>query len=83
MDDNLAIFLLMAVAIGAAVALTIATAWMRGNRRSAARTAIDGGAAETFERLSSENDQLKAEVSRLEARVEVLDSLAPPSGASH
>jgi hypothetical protein len=77
MDDTLAIFLLMAVAIGAAVVLTLVTSWMRANHRSAAKPAIDGGAAETFERLSSENDQLKAEVSRLAARVEVLEPLAP------
>jgi hypothetical protein len=76
MNDNLAIFLLMIVAIGAAVALTAVTAWIRATHRGGGEPATTGGTIGTVERLTSENDQLKDEVSRLEARVQVLEPLA-------
>ncbi len=71
MDDNLAIFLLMLAAIGAAVTLILATASMRRRNRLAS-TAETGKVA----RLERENGELKGQVGLLEERLQVLERIA-------
>ena len=71
MDDNLAIFLLLLVSIGAAVTLVLVTGWMRGRNRLAL-TAETGKVA----RLESENSELKSHVGLLEERLQVLERIA-------
>ena len=71
MDDNLAIFLLLLVSIGAAVTLILATTWMRGRNRLAL-TAETGKVAV----LESENSELKGQVGLLEERLQVLERIA-------
>jgi hypothetical protein len=71
MDDNLAIFLLLLISIGAAVTLILATTWMRGRNRLAL-TAETGKVAV----LESENSELKGQVGLLEERLQVLERIA-------
>ena len=71
MDDNLAIFLLLLISIGAAVTLILATTWMRGRNRLAL-TAETGKVAV----LESENGELKGQVGLLEERLQVLERIA-------
>ncbi len=71
MDDNLAIFLLLLISIGAAVTLILARTWMRGRNRLAV-TAETGKVAV----LESENSELKGQVGLLEERLQVLERIA-------
>ena len=73
MDDNSAIFLLMAVAIVAAVGLTVATAWIRSGRQAGGQVAS----------LMNENAQLKREVSQLEERLQALGAGRLGSDSAH
>jgi len=80
MDDNLAIVLLMAMAILAALVLTLSLARMRGRHRLA-----EAAAGETIAALGSENARLQSEVSRLGARTAVLERIAtdPSTRTAH
>ena len=70
MDDNLAIFLVLTIAITAAVILMVATSWMKTKRR-ALELQPSGMAT-----LQGENETLKAQVARLENRLHVLERIA-------
>jgi hypothetical protein len=76
MDTNLAIFLIMAVAMTAAVILIIATTWIRARHRHAALALQAGADAGTISLLSQENETLNAQVERLEGRLQVLERIA-------
>ena len=71
MDDNLAIFLVMALAINAAVVLILVTNWMRARERSR----LASGAAEVIQ-LTAENERLNDEVSGMKSRLAVLETIA-------
>jgi len=80
MDDNLAIFLVISLAISAAVVLIVATTWIRSRHRllaeaGAARLA-GSEAAERVGELTGENHRLKDKVTRLEDRIAVLERIA-------
>ena len=70
MDDNLAIFLVLTFSISAAVILIVATSWMRMKQR-AHELQPPGLTA-----LADENATLKAQVTRLEERLHVLERIA-------
>jgi hypothetical protein len=80
MDDNLAIFLIMAVAIAAAVALTSLTAFIRAKYRNGGLpttlnlAGADG--ADSSPLLAAENSELRGQVNRLEHRLRVLEAIA-------
>lgn len=63
MDDNLAIFLVMAVAIAGAVALIVLTRWVRIGQHELAGT------------VRLENEALRGEVMRLQDRLATLERL--------
>ena len=71
MDDNLTTFLIMAVAITAAVALIIMTHWIRAREKRR----LAGSATEIIQ-LSVENDRLQDEVSAMKSRLAVLETIA-------
>ncbi|HEY0012231.1 MAG TPA: hypothetical protein VGB79_05190 [Allosphingosinicella sp.] len=71
MDDNLAIFLVITVAIVMATIMTLASTWIRGRQRLAA-----AGADETIAALGDENARLVREVNRLGERLVVLERIA-------
>ena len=67
MDDNLSILLIMALAINAAVILTVLTTWIRGSQRIAgARMLAEANGAVAA--LGSENQRLREQLERLEQR---------------
>lgn len=67
MDDNLSILLIMALAINAAVILTVLTTWIRGSQRIAgARMLAEANGAVAA--LGSENQRLREQLERLEPR---------------
>lgn len=77
MNDNLAIFLILAISIVAAVTLIVTLSWIR------ARTKIEGAAVEgggmvppEVERLGTENGLLRDEVGTLRDRISVLETIA-------
>jgi len=70
-DDNLAIFLVLTIAIGSAVIVTVLTSWIRAKYRHDA-VASQG----TVSVLKDENETLRAQVSRLEERLHVLERIA-------
>ncbi|TFI59320.1 hypothetical protein E2493_05635 [Sphingomonas parva] len=70
MDDNLAIFLILAIAINAALILTISMSWIRTKRRA---LELQPAAVTT---LKNENETLKAQVAKLESRLHVLERIA-------
>jgi hypothetical protein len=71
MDDNLATFLVITVAIVMGTIVVLATTWLRGRQRLAA-----AGANETIQTLGSENARLVSEVDRLGERLAVLERIA-------
>jgi cell division protein FtsB len=75
MDDNLANFLILAVAILSTVALVVSTSWLR-NRLRLAEAAGRAGAPERVEQLSAENETLRGQVSQMKERLEVLERIA-------
>ena len=80
MDDNLAIFMIMAVAIGAAVILTSLTAFLRGRQRASGGLGLAGGPDEAS-MLASENGELRSQVKKLEDRLRVLEAIATDPAA--
>ena len=71
MDDNLTAFLIVAVAITAAVVLVIVTNWIRVREKRR----VASGATEIVQ-LTAENDRLQDEVSAMKSRLAVLESIA-------
>ena len=71
MDDNLTTFLIMALAINAAVVLILVTNWMRGREKRQ----LAAGAAEVSE-LTAENARLRNEMSGMQSRLAVLETIA-------
>lgn len=76
MADNLAIFLIMAVAILSAVVLIVSTSWLRNRSRLEAAAAGEVGATERVALLSNENEELRGQVGQLRDRLEVLERIA-------
>ena len=76
MDQNLAILLIMAVAIAAAVILTLGTTRQRTRRRVAELTAKSQADAATAEQLVAENEHLRGRVTQQEERLRVLERIA-------
>jgi len=76
MDDNLTTFLIMAVAINAAVALIIITHWIRVREKRR----LASGATEIVQ-LTAENDRLQDEVSGMKSRLAVLETIATDPAA--
>jgi hypothetical protein len=70
MEDNLAIFLVLTIAITAAVILMVTMSWMRLKRRA---LELQPAGLATIE---DENATLKAQVARLEERLHVLERIA-------
>lgn len=70
MDDNLAIFLILTVAITAAFLLTVI--WMKNGRRPAVSDEERRQVAE----LAGENERLRSNVGQLEQRLAVLERIA-------
>lgn len=70
MDDNLAIFLVMTVAITAAFLLSVI--WMKNGRRPAVSEEERLRVAE----LAGENERLRSNVGQLEQRLAVLERIA-------
>lgn len=73
MSDNLAIILLMAIAIWSAVGLIVATSLIRKGKREQ----IGGNGSLTA--LSQENGQLRAQVAQLEARIAGVEQSVVPT----
>ena len=71
MDDNLAIFLVIALSINAAVVLILVTNWMRARER----IRLASGAAEVTQ-LTAENERLQDEMSGMKSRLAVLETIA-------
>lgn len=76
MDDNFSIFLIMAVAMMAAVALIIGTTWIRARTRNAALTLRASEDAGRIGHLNEENEALRGQVGRLEDRLHALERIA-------
>jgi len=76
-DDNLAIFLILALSIVGAVTLTALIAWMRTNARVRIASAAEGSAFQPrVEQLTGENASLRDEVAHLHERLAVLERIA-------
>jgi cell division protein FtsB len=75
MDDNLANFLILAVAIVSTALLIVSTSWLR-HRLRLAEAAGRAGAPERVEQLSAENETLRGQVGQLKTRLEVLERIA-------
>jgi hypothetical protein len=75
MDDNLAIFLILSMAICGAVVLIATTTWIRSRHRM---LAADNGkaAADRIGELNRENADLRGQVERLADRLVVLERIA-------
>jgi hypothetical protein len=71
MDKNLAMFLVITVAISAALVLMMFNSWMRTRRRVAEVNAEAG-----LGLVGGENDRLRETVARLEQRLAVLETIA-------
>ena len=71
MDDNLAIFLVITIAIVAAVILKLATSWIRA-KHGAQVSAADHGVS----LIEEQNALLRGQVARLEERLHVLERIA-------
>ena len=71
MDDNLTTFLIMALAINAAVVLILVTHWIRVREKRRLAT----GAIEIVQ-LTAENDRLQDEVGAMKSRLAVLETIA-------
>jgi hypothetical protein len=71
MDENLAIFLVITIAIGAAVTLVTLITWIRARYRVVGN--VTEGVVST---LKDENQTLRAQVARLEDRLHVLERIA-------
>ena len=82
MDGNLTIFLVLVVAISAAMIVTILSTWIRarhripGDEELAALMARGGQQGGDVPRLTEQNERLTAEVSRLQERIAVLERIA-------
>ena len=75
MDSNLAIFLVMMVAISAAVTLILGTTWIRAKTRNAElkqRLADGAGRAAA---LGAENETLRAQLEQQGERLQVLERI--------
>jgi cell division protein FtsB len=81
MDSNLSIFLIMAVAMMAAVTLIIGTTWIRARHRHAALKLRAGEDAGSVAQLSREKEALQAQVEQLAGRLQVLERIATDPGA--
>ncbi|HYG30964.1 MAG TPA: hypothetical protein VD887_12215 [Allosphingosinicella sp.] len=75
MDDNLAIFLVITLAMISAVILIVTTTWIRSRHRLIAERA-GSEAADRIGELTGENHRLKTQVGRLEDRLAVLERIA-------
>jgi hypothetical protein len=75
MDDNLAMFLVITLAMISAVILIVTTTWIRSRHRLLAERA-GGEAADRIGELTGENHRLKTQVGRLEDRLAVLERIA-------
>jgi hypothetical protein len=75
MDDNLAIFLVISMAICGAVVLIAITTWIRSRHRLLAERGANA-AAEQVGLLNRENAELKDQVRRLADRLIVLERIA-------
>ena len=75
MDGNLAIFLVISVAICGAVVLIALTTWIRSRHRLLAASA-GAAAADRVGELTRENKELKGEVGRLAERIVTLERIA-------
>lgn len=71
MDENLAIFLIITIAIGSAVILITLTTWIRARYR-----AVGNERAGNVRTLIDENETLRDQVGRLEERLAVLERIA-------
>ena len=71
MDGNLAIFLIMTIAITAAVILKLATTWIGAKHR-----ARIGAADSAVTLIEDQNALLRGQVARLEERLHVLERIA-------
>jgi uncharacterized protein YlxW (UPF0749 family) len=69
MDENLAILLVLAMSIAGAVALVVATRWMRLHGADRPNDANPSGAA-----ITAERDQLRAQVRDLTVRLAAVES---------
>ena len=78
MNDNLAIFLILAISIVAAVTLIVTLSWIRARTKiaSAAAAAAGGMVPPEVERLGTENGLLRDEVGTLRQRISVLETIA-------
>ena len=83
MDDNLANFLILAVAIISTILLIVSTSWLRHRLRQA--EAAGNGGAERVALLSDENEALRGQVGQLKGRLEVLERIAtdPATRTAH
>lgn len=71
MDDNLAIFLVITIAIGSTVIMVTLTSWIRARYRAVGNEQ-DGHVMA----LKDENQTLRAQIGRLEDRLHVLERIA-------
>ncbi len=71
MDDNLAILMIMVVAMLAAVTLILGTQMVRARSRNAALALRADEDAGTISRLSDENEGLRAQLEQLADRLHV------------
>ena len=75
MENNLAIFLVLAVAMAAAVALILGTAWIRSKTRNGElNQRLADGAGRTA-LLSEENNSLRAQLEQQGERLQVLERI--------
>jgi hypothetical protein len=73
MDDNLAIFLVLAVAVAGAVALIVLTRWIKADANGAALAGQD----HQLRLATSENELLRGEIAGLQERLARLDRNEP------
>ena len=76
MNQNVAIFLVVAVALVAAVTLVLGTTWIRAKHRSADLARKAAADADDVAALTQENQGLRSVVERLENRLQVLERIA-------
>jgi hypothetical protein len=76
-NDNLAIFLILAISIVAAVTLIVTLSWIRARTKIEAAAAVGGATVQPeVERLGAENGLLRDEVGTLRHRISALETIA-------
>ena len=77
MNDNLAIFLILAISIVAAVTLIVTLSWIRARTKIATAAVTAGNMVQPeVERLGAENGLLRDEVGTLRHRIAALETIA-------